>query len=302
MTKPWYVLGAGSIGGLWALRMLRAELPVTLLRRPGSAHDNHRTLTLEDGQRRWQATLPQQCEPVPAPGIQRLLVCTKTQDTLVALEQWLPSLSAKACIILMQNGMGVREALLDRHPGLRLFSATTTDGVYRRTPDELVLAGRGETYIGSIDEDLRPLCRALVQELIQAGLPIWFAPDISRRLWQKLAINCAINPLAVRYHCMNGELLHKPEALAAIDAVCAELAAVMQADGFSTSTEALHRLIVDVCRQTATNTCSTLADVQAGRVTEIDWMNGYVVRRAAALGIPCPVNAALYREVRALDR
>ena len=298
--KTWYILGAGAIGGLWALRLHRAGFAVQLLR--AGSTGSLRTLTLEDGPVRWQASLQLLKQPLPDAGIQRLLICTKAQDTLDTLYEWKSSLAPKACIVLLQNGMGVREALLAANPGLRIFSALTTEGVFRRSRDELVLAGAGNTLIGSPDEALAPLCRALAQELIQAGLPISFSADINRQLWRKLAVNCAINPLTVLFSCTNGELLDKPRALQLMQDVCHELATLMQAEGYATDADALFNLVKDIARSTAANTSSMLADVRGGRVTEIAQRNGFVVRRSQALGLSSPSNQALFETVRERHR
>lgn len=298
--KTWYVLGAGAIGGLWALRLHQAGFSVQLLRTGSSG--SLRTLTLEDGAVRWQATLHLLKQPPAEPVIQRLLVCTKAQDTQGALDDWRRSLAPKACMVLLQNGMGVREEIVASSPGLRVFSAITTEGVFRRSRDELVLAGKGNTLIGSTDEALAPLCRALAQELIQAGLPIRFSADIKRQLWRKLVVNCAINPLTVLFSCLNGDVLHKPRALHLMREVCAEIAPLMQAEGLEADTDTLFHLAQDVARATAANTSSMLADARAGRSTEIAYLNGFVVRRCQALGLPCPTNLALADAVRERHR
>jgi 2-dehydropantoate 2-reductase len=298
--KTWYILGAGAIGGLWALRLHRAGLPVQVLR--AGSTGGLRTLTLEDGTVRWQASIQQQSRPLAEPVIQRLLVCTKAQDTLDAVHDWRSSLAPKACIVLLQNGMGVREALLADSPDLRIFNAITTEGVYRRSRDELVLAGAGSTLLGSFDDALTPLCRALAQELIQAGLPIRFSADIRRQLWRKLVVNCAINPLSVLFSCPNGELLDKQRALHLMQEVCREMAPLMQAEGFAADTDSLFSMVRDVARATAANTSSMLADVRGGRTTEIAFMNGFVVARGATLGLPCPTNQALFESVRERHR
>ena len=298
--KTWYVLGAGAIGGLWALRLHQAGFSVQLLRTGSSG--SLRTLTLEEGSVRWQATLHLLKHPLPEPGIQRLLICTKAQDTIDALDDWRSSLAPKACIVLLQNGMGVREEVLATGPGLRVFSAITTEGVFRRSRDELVLAGKGNTLIGSSDEALAPLCRALAQELIQAGLPISFSADIKRQLWRKLVVNCAINPLTVLFSCQNGDILDKPRAVQLMREVCAEIAPLMRAEGLEAEPEALFHLAADVARATAANTSSMLADARAGRTTEIAYLNGFVVRRCQALGLPCASNQALAYAVRERHR
>lgn len=302
--KPWYVLGAGAIGGLWALRLHHAGFPVTLLSRPDATGPVPlRMLSLQDGPRHWQAGFAEtRSSELPPQSIERLLVTTKAQDTLGALQTLLPALSDNARVVLLQNGMGVREELLGIDPLLTIFSAITTDGVYRRSRDDLVLAGQGDTFLGTLDDTQRFAGQSLARELLEAGLPLQYANDIEARLWQKLAINCAINPLTVRYNCRNGELLPNAEALELMRAVCTELASVMQARGLAQSSAALFTTATAVAGRTAANTSSMLADVQAGRATEIAYMNGFVCREGLLLGVECPTNKILFEYVSSLHR
>jgi 2-dehydropantoate 2-reductase len=285
---PWHLLGAGAIGGLWALRLAARGLPVTLLARDGDTAA--RTLCLHDGDEVLQSTLPQ-C-PATEAVIDRLLVSCKAHVTQEALAPLLPQLSAGTTVLLLQNGMGIDDWLCATRPDLAVLVAITTDGVFRRDRDTLVLAGHGETLLGAArDRDMN------VAREIAAELGMRFAPDIRLRRWHKLAMNCAINPLTARYRCRNGELLQHPEALATMQAVCAEIAAVMQAEGLSATAGELFTLATGAAEKTAGNISSMRADVEAGRATEIGFLNGYVVACAARHGLAAPVNAGLVEMV-----
>lgn len=293
--NTWYILGAGAIGGLWATRLHRAGFPVQLLH----AHSKAclRTLSVEENNRRVQTAFHVLHTPPQEPVVRRLLICTKAQQTADALHPWRQALHANACIILMQNGLGVREELLAEMPSLRVLNATTTDGVFRRSRDELVVAGQGETRLGSLDESLLPLSRALAQELIQANLPIRFDSAIKTALWRKLVINCAINPVTVLFSCHNGDLLTKPAALQLMREVCRELVPLLAAESIDLPADDLFHLVKAVAHITAANTSSMLADAHAGTTTEINYMNGYVVRRLRSLGLPHATNQALYEAI-----
>lgn len=289
----WHVLGAGAIGGLWALRLAARGLPVCLLVQGDEAPPT-RTLTLLDGDRTLRHVFPQR--PASAPGpLAALLVCTKAGVTAAALAPLLPQLAPGTPVVLLQNGLGVDAALCAAHPALAVLAAITTDGVHRPARDTLVLAGHGDTWLGALDARDLPLARALAA---QTGMR--FAPDIHRRRWIKLAVNCAINPLTARYRCRNGDLLQNPAACAEMQRICAEVAAVMQAEGHAATAEELFALACSAARQTAANFSSMHADVSAGRETEIRFLNGHVVARAAAHGLAAPANAALLQEILAL--
>lgn len=290
--SSWHVLGAGAIGGLWALRMAARGLPVTLL-----AHDTSvapRPLHLQDGDKFLQHTFPQQAIGADV-DIDNLLVTCKAHITPEALAPLLSRLAPGTTVLLLQNGMGVDDWLCTIRPDLAVLVAITTDGVFRRDRDSLVLAGHGETLLGTAraqDEDLA--------RQVAAALDMRFASDIHLRRWHKLAMNCAINPLTTHYHCRNGELLQIPEALATMRAVSAEIAAVMQAEGLPATAAELFRLATDAAAKTAGNISSMRADVEAGRATEIGFLNGHVVACAARHGLDVPVNAGLVEKILAL--
>jgi 2-dehydropantoate 2-reductase len=298
-TPPWHVLGAGAIGGLWALRMASAGIPVTLLSHRGAA--TVRTLTLQDGDQLLSHSFLQ--ESVSQPGqITRLLVTTKSNLTASALAPLLPSLAAGTPLLLLQNGMGADDALQAQRPDLALLVGITTDGVWRRDENTLVQAGHGETLMGACDKRDEKTATTIAAELAATGANIRFDTDIRLRRWEKLAMNCAINPLTALYHCRNGELLEKPEALAQMRQIAEEVAGVMQAEGMTMSTANLYQRICSAAEKTAANISSMHADVAAGRATEIAFINGYVVGRAERRGLDVPLNRRLLADILALSR
>lgn len=291
-AATWHVLGAGAIGGLQALRLAARGLHVLLLARDG---EPLRQLVLEDGRTR-SSEVFDQVTAATCGRIDRLLVATKSHVTAEALLPLLPSLAPGALVLLLQNGMGNEDRLRERRPDLRVLVAITTDGVFRPEPDKLVLAGRGTTWLGALEAADTSLAEATA-----AALGMTFAPDIHRRRWLKLAMNCAINPLTALSRCRNGDLLQDDAAVATMREVCAEVASVMQAEGLATEPGELFRLACETARATAGNTSSMCADVNAGRRTEIDFLNGFVVDRGKALGIATPANVALCAAIRALS-
>lgn len=295
--NSWHVLGAGAIGGLWALRLASLGHPVTLI--SGSDYSPHRTLCLQDGATLFSHEFPQQPAET-AHGIERMLVTTKANLTAAALAPLLPALKARTPVLLLQNGMGVEDAVLAQRPDLCLLCGITTDGVYRPERDTLVMAGHGETLIGSLRADDEKAAEEIAGALTGQRWSARYASDIRLRRWQKLAMNCAINPLTARYRCRNGELLENPAALAEMRQVCAELAAVMQAEGLAIDAGELFTLVCAAAAKTAANISSMRADVEAGRATEILFLNGYLLQRAASHGIDVPANTALVAEILAL--
>lgn len=296
-TPSWHVLGAGAIGGLWALRMARLAMPVTLLAHGSST--GTRTLSIEEKSGIFSHSFPE-VSATDSAVITHLLVCTKAQLTASAITPLLTRLQNGATVLLLQNGMGQEDCLQQERPDFCLLTGSSTDGVWRRDRDHLVQAGLGETFIGAARTDDEAAARALAASLQDKHWPVHFDADIRQRRWLKLAMNCAINPLTAIYRCRNGELLEKPEALATMLSVCAEVAAVMNAEGMSADTDSLFNAVCAAAEKTAANISSMHADVAAGRETEISFINGYVLAKAKAHGIAVPANAAMIERILAL--
>lgn len=294
----WHILGAGAIGGLWALRLHSIGCRVTLIERAPLSPE--RRLQLTDNSHSSCHDFPVVAANAATLPLSPLLVTTKAGDTINVLAALLSRLSVGDTVLLLQNGMGIDDWLRQQRPDLQILTAITTDGVFRPTRDHLVMAGHGETLIGGNTTVEQETAMQIAPQWQKTGEAVQAVTDIQRRRWQKLAINCAINPLTARYRCRNGALLDMPEALSAMRSICAEVAEVMSLEGYPASTASLYDAACAVARQTATNTSSMLADIQAQRPTEVDFMNGHIVTMARKHGIATPSNARITAEIRAL--
>ncbi len=288
----WHVLGAGAIGSLFAASLTRAGVDCTLLLR--NTHGDRRDLRIEENGRVSTSRLP--CSAVDDPGpISWLLLATKAHQAMEALLSVQQRLADDATIMLLMNGMGLHEEVCARFPVARVYCATTTEGAYRRSPDHIVHAGRGATLVGSPEGRTAPGWFGAWQSM---DLDCRWSTDIRLALWHKLAINCAINPLTAVHGCLNGELVKNAALRKAMAGLCDEIAVVSEALGFETTAREVHATAEQVVRATAENRSSMLQDVSAGRPTEIDYITGYLVARAEAVGIQVPCNRALLETLR----
>lgn len=300
-ARTWYILGAGAIGGLFAARLALAGQPLQVLTRDAAAAAalDAQGLTLEDAAGTHHVRVAAAAVTAPGPLIRRLLICTKAPQTLAALAPLRARLNADSRIVLLQNGMGGAERIHAAHPQPRLLLATTTLGAYRRGPWQVVHAGLGETALGDGPLPLPAAEREeLLASLARSGLPLCWDDDIRTRLWRKLAINCAINPATALLDCANGALADDDDARTLVATVCAEAAAVMRAEGLRADAGELASAVHAAARATAANRSSMRADVAAGRETEIDYINGYLLQRAVAHGLSVPGNALLTALIR----
>lgn len=310
MSSPashWFVLGAGSIGCLYAAYLQRAGNAVTLLLRDQARLQQFHAagLTLQRDEIRWPVPVAaQSLDAIAAmPPITHLLLCTKAHHSVAAVAALLPALAPDPTIVLLQNGMGVREELTDLLPQATFVHALSTEGAWQPQRFHVLHAGRGETLVGAATAvaDLGGAAIGFADVLQRSGLSARAVPDIEPHLWQKLAVNCVINPLTAVHRCRNGELLNLPDFAQHIDAICREIAAVAAAAGIPLATAALTERIVAVIHGTAANRSSMLQDIEAGRATEIDYLNGFVVRLAQHYRIDAAVNAQLHEAVKTLE-
>ena len=174
-----------------------------------------------------------------------------------------------------------------------LLMATTTHAA-RRDGNIIVHVASGVTHIGPArDEDGD---YSYLADTLQTVLPdVAWHNNIRPQLWRKLAVNCVINPLTALWDCPNGELKHHPQEVATL---CAEVASVIEREGLHTSADDLRYYVEQVIDSTAENISSMLQDVRALRHTEIDYITGYLLKRARAHGITVPENARLYDLVK----
>ena len=230
-----------------------------------------------------------------------LMVTTKAGDTLDAVESNLHYVSPDTPIVLFQNGMGCQQAVAERWPQRPILAASTTEGANRPTPGCTVHAGKGETWVGPLTGSATTHLRQVVTALGTSGLTVHAAQDIHRRLWDKLIINAGINAFTAILDCPNGDILTDPFYLEHIDELCDEIAKVMKGD----TEEALPSITIReriemIARKTARNTSSMRSDRQRGRPTEIDFINGYIVRRGHELGVDVPTNQMLTNRIKQL--
>lgn len=298
----WHILGAGAIGCLYAANC-PADTPVQLIlsdERIVELTQNGQSIEVQHIDGHISRIEPEQLDSATTETpINRLILSTKAHQSLSALSTIAHRLSPQATIILLQNGMGVADEIAKHYPDAKLVLATTTHGAWRRDRNHIVHAGLGETLFDAHCGDQKR--NTIQSELSHPGF-IWQAVnDMPSRLWQKLAINCAINPLTALLRCRNGELADHDVSQQQLS-VCAEIVALAKATGIEIpDAHPLLAKVSAVMQNTANNRSSMLQDVLAGRDTEIDYLNGYVVTLGNKLGIQCPANERLWQQIKDLQ-
>ena len=284
MSTTWHILGAGSLGTLWATRLARAGVPVRLILRNDArlaSYNAGQGLTLVEQGVAHTYPVPGETPDSPEP-IQRLLVACKAYDAERAVAQLQPRLAPDAELILLQNGLGSQDAVAARLPQARCIFASSTEGAFRDGDWRVVFAGHGYTWLGDASHPTPPLW---LDDLHAAGIPHDWSTDILTRLWRKLALNCAINPLTVLYACRNGGLQNHQCEVATL---CAELSELLECCGQPCAAQDLHSEVERVIQATAANFSSMYQDVASARRTEISYLLGYACEAATRHQLSLP--------------
>jgi len=291
------VFGAGSLGSLVGGLLARAH-DVTLVGR-----DPHVATVQRDGLRITGVETvdvdPAATTDATGASADLALVTVKTHDTGAAARALATGDYDAVCSL--QNGMG-NEDVLAETVDAPILAGTVTCGARLVGPGHVEWTGRGTVTLGAWRpaDDARPVER-VAGAFRAAGLDAEVATDVRSRLWEKLAVNAAINPVTALARVENGAL--RSGALADLARTAAvETATVARADDADLADATAQDAVEIVARETARNRSSMHRDVVRGRRTEIDAINGYVVDRAAATGQSVPVNRTLAALIRGWER
>ncbi|WP_412479490.1 ketopantoate reductase family protein [Azonexus sp. IMCC34839] len=290
------ILGAGAVGCFYGGMLARAGRDVVLIGR--AAHVDAIRCT---GLRMQTQTFDEQV-PVSAStdaaavaGAKLVLCCVKSNDTLQAAKDMAPYLDPEAIVLSLQNGYDNAERL-QQFLGRPVYPAVVYVATEMAGPGHLRHHGRGELVIGQFAESSE-----VVAEFARAGVRVSISDDVAGQLWAKLVINCAYNGLSAITQMPYGQLVVGDGVREVIDDLVDECLEVAKADGVSVQDD-IRSVVAGIAQSMSTQISSTAHDVARGRRSEIDYINGYVVRRAAQLGIRTPVNRAILALVKLLEQ
>jgi 2-dehydropantoate 2-reductase len=295
------VVGAGAMGCLFAARLHRAGFQVVVYEkiRPLSETIHEHGIQVQGIGGHDTMMVPAFSENPPFQA-DVVLLCVKSTDTREAAQTVSPWVRAESMVLTLQNGLGNVEILQEIFGPEKVLGGVTAEGATVLGPGKIRHAGKGETVIGPAREgdDRLP---TLLSAFKQAGFQIRSALDVDQLLWGKLIINVGINALAAVTRLKNGRLPQIEATRTVMEQAVEEAVAVAKAKGVELPYPDPFDRVVAVCRATADNVASMLQDVLHEKTTEIDFINGAIVREGRALGIETPVNGVLTALVRTLQ-
>lgn len=296
------IVGAGAMGCLFAARLAEAGAQVTLVDVDRSRLDalarNGITIGDDAGTRNIRVAAATAPELRKAPDL--LMLFTKGMHSAVAARSVAHLAGADTYVLTLQNGIGNAEILAEIFAPERVLMGVTT--LPSNLEDSTRISSHGDGYIvlGPLLPEAEDGAKAAARLLYQAGLKVKVEADVRIAVWEKVAFNAALNPLSAITGLTNGGI-DTAEGRRIAFAVVAETAATATARGIAVDECRIRTQIEDVLAHHRDHRTSMLQDLLAGRPTEIESINGAIVREAQQVGVATPVTSVLADLIRLVD-
>ena len=289
------VMGAGAVGCYFGAMLARAGHAVTLIGRPQHVEAvNRRGLYLDSKSFQEHVPMSASTDAAVVAGSDVVLFCVKSSDTEAAGRQIAPHLGDKTVLLTLQNGVDNAERLQAALPQ-EVIPAVVYVATEMAGAGHVKHHGRGDLVIGASASS-----EAIAAQLIAAGVPVTVSDNANGELWVKLIVNCAYNAISAISRMPYGQMVEGDGVPAVMDDVVMECLAVAKAAGVIVPGD-VRVSVPGIAGAMKEQFSSTAQDLMRGKPTEIDHLNGYVVRKGAALGVPTPVNRVLHSLVKLLE-
>lgn len=291
------VMGAGALGSLFGGLVANAGYDVTLvarewhvaaIRKHGLRISGLTEITVDVK----AVTSPEAAEP---PDI--VLFTVKSYDTETAAKQLKPCIHEETAVVSLQNGLGNEERLSEILGAEHVLGGVTSYGALLKEPGHVAHTGVGDTFIGELDGEISKRALRICEILNDGGIKAEAVADVRKKIWEKLIVNAAINPITAIARVRNEGLLHG-ELRWLMEATAREAASVARCAGVNIDVEAAVKKAVEVATKTGKNESSMLQDIKRGKRTEIDAISGEIVKLAEKFGIEAPINKTLHALVK----
>jgi 2-dehydropantoate 2-reductase len=292
------VVGAGAVGGYFGGLLARAGAPTVFIGRKHFVDAmNLKGLVLDKSEGRERIVARATTDMAAVRDCSLILFCVKAHDTSETAAQMAPFVRPDATVVCLQNGVDnaqrVRAAA-----NIIALPAVVYVAVSAPEPGRVKHLARGDLIIGPPSEKTTEIANVFDR----AGISCLISENVEGELWVKLLCNCALNAISALGRVSYGGIMQDDNAKKLIQDVVDEVLAVARAAGVDLpgvrDRESGIAAAMEIATQMADALSSTAQDLKRGRSTEIDALNGYIARRGAELGVPVPVNHALFTLVK----
>ena len=295
------IVGAGAIGSLIGALLAKKNTVVLVGRAPHITAIQHNGLNITG--KTHLHVKPPTVESIKDVSISANLVIltVKSYDTETAIKQIVPLIQDETVVMSLQNGLDNIEKMEHRFDKDKILAGVTTHGAIFSKSGIIRHTGRGKTILGELNGSQSKRLKAIVHLFNEAGIETQASDDIMKEIWAKVIINSCINPLTAFFTCKNGYLLENPLLEKTVEIICKESTAIAQAEGISVSTLDMIQRTKEVIKDTANNYSSMLQSVQQGKKTEIESINGKLIRIGKQHRIDTSLNKILIELVTSLN-
>jgi 2-dehydropantoate 2-reductase len=297
------IVGPGAMGCLFAAYLSKSKEEVWLLdknkERAGKLDNSG--ISIEGVSGKWNARVRATADPKELGIADLVIIAVKSYDTKSAITHAKPVIGEKTGILTLQNGIGNIEIISEVVGPDNVIAGTTNLGATLISDTHIRHAGYGETIIGKIDGSTPVILRQIRELFNKVKLETKISRDIKGILWSKLIINVGINALSALTRLHNGRLIEFEGTRRILRDAVTEAVKIAKRKRIRLIYEDPLAKVEAVCEATSGNVSSMLQDVLRRKRTEIDFINGVVVRLGQELGIPVPVNRVLVDLVKTLE-
>jgi 2-dehydropantoate 2-reductase len=296
------VVGAGAVGGYFGGMFARAGAPIVFIGRKHFAEAiESKGLMLDQSHGQERIRIEATTDMSAIRDCSLILFCVKANDTSATAAQMAPFVRPDATVVSLQNGVDNVERVRVAASVLAIPAAVYV-AVSVPEPGRVKHLARGDLIIGPPSEKTTEIASVFER----AGIPCRISENIEGELWVKLLRNCALNAISALGHVRYGQIAQNANAKQLMQNVVDEVLAVARAarvvmPGVHDRKSGM-AAAMELAMQMADAFSSTAQDLNRGRPTEIDALNGYVARRGAELGVPVPVNHALFTLVKLAEQ
>jgi len=223
-----------------------------------------------------------------------IIIFVKAYATADVAEKIRPLVGKNTSILTLQNGLNNINALIKFFGKEEIFGGTTAQGATYLGAGEVFHAGKGETIIGAMSREQRTKSEKISKIFNRAGIETKVTDNLESAIWSKLVLNSAINPLAALTRRKNGDLVKEKNLCNLLCVIALETSKVAQAKGIKLLYSNPERKVIESCQKTAENINSMLQDILQNKRTEIDFLNGAIVKEAKKVKVDAPLNQILW--------
>lgn len=225
-----------------------------------------------------------------------VVISVKSYDTENAVKEVKKIIGKNTFVMSLQNGLDNVEKIEKIVSRKKLLVCITTHGSFFSKPGGVVHTGIGKTKIGSVEKDTS-IDNMFCDLLNEAGILTTVSDNIMVDIWAKGIVNSSINPLTCFFRCKNGYILENPVLENIMERICYESTCVAKFVGFNLLYEDMLVLTREVISDTCDNFSSMLQSIQKGRDTDVDSINGFIVKKGLEFGLDVSLNEVIVRSV-----